>query len=362
MKSSLLAHVDEKCVLELEQKYSICVEDIMMIALNTLGVNSDFDSPRMRMKIRLKSRPEYLLRLIVPPNRKKSPFFLTPTQLLFHGKPFADVFELENDDVVMGYFRKGGDVLTMNSNARSVCTGCVFCYNSLEVAEDPRLKVLDDLDQYFHILANQQGWKDLSSLEQVCLSTGCFLYEHLAIQHLKNVRHTLNNHNFKGQLNFLGSVIRSNEGFQELNQYTAPFKLTLTIECFTKRDVILKSSKADLLPEQMPDLLARAKAQGLDTTWTYIVGLDDLESAMEGIKSILPHTTKMPSINLFQSHNEFMQVFASGEVTNLEWYLKFRKEIEKLLIPTTLRPTTWECYRTLWYFTFDGKPMNEIGW
>lgn len=346
----------------LSNKYDINIEDILLIALNLCGVNSKYSHPRMRMYVKVKNRPEATFRIIVPVHQRNSPFFLEDDKILFQGQHFADVFELENDDVVVSYFRNQDKVITLNSNARSLCTGCVFCYNTLEVSEDPRLRVLDDLDQYFSILIAQKGWKDLSYLDQICLSTGCFFYEELALNHLIMVKNTLNKYNFNGEINYLGSVIRSDEGFKEIIDTIGKFKLTLTAECFTNRDEILKSTKADLSVPMLADVLERAKSAGLDTTFTYILGLDNEEDAIKGLDLLLAQSTRMPSINLFQAHNEFMQMFGAEGVDAIEWFLNMRIKIEELLLKYNLKPTTWECYRSLWYFTFNGEKMDYSGW
>ncbi|BFH69723.1 hypothetical protein J27TS7_55980 [Paenibacillus dendritiformis] len=354
--------INQGHALELSSRYGINIEDILLIALNLCGVNSQHTYPRMRMFLKVKDKPEYTFRIIVPVHQRNSPFYLEDKRILFNGEHFADVFELENDDVVVSYFRKYEKVITLNSNARSMCTGCVFCYNTLEISEDPRLRVLDDLTQYFSILLSEKGWKDLSSLEQICLSTGCFYYEELAIKHLMMVKNTLNGFNFQGEINYLGSVLRSNEGFKQIIEHIGKFKLTLTVECLTNRETILKSTKADLTLPMMVDLLERAREHGLDATFTYILGLDNEPAALHGLDMLLAHSNRMPSINLFQAHNEYMQMFAAEGANTIEWYLKMRLEIEKLLIKYGLEATTWECYRSLWYFTFDGRPIPYSGW
>lgn len=360
VNQELTLSMDE--ALQLSEKYGIDVNDILLMTLNLCGVNSEHTYPRMRMLLQMNTRTENTFRIIVPVHQRNSPFYLEDGRITFHGAPMATVFDLENDDVVVSYFRNQGKVITLNSNARSMCVGCVFCYNTLEISEDPRLRVLDDLQQYFSILIAQNNWTDLSHLDQVCLSTGCFYHEELAIKHLLMVKEILNRFNFQGEINYLGSVIRSDAGFKEIKDKIGKFKLTLTAECFTNREAILKSTKSDLTLPMMTDLLKRARSFGLDTTFTYILGLDDEENALTGLDALLSETTRMPSINLFQAHNEFMQQFAAQGTDSIEWYVQMRVKIEQLLMKYGLRPTSWECYRSLWYFTCNGEPIEYSGW
>jgi hypothetical protein len=134
----------------------------------------------------------------------------------------------------------------------------------------------------------------------------------------------------------------------------SPFVLRLTVECFTRRDVILKASKAELTASQMPGLLRGAKYAGLDTSYTYIVGLDAMR---RGIASLTPHITEFPNFQVYQAHNSIMAGLRVAEADGLEFYLRSRVLIEELVGPTGLRPVAWECYRPLWYFEFAGEPL-----
>ncbi|MGW2600234.1 hypothetical protein [Streptomyces klenkii] len=51
-----------------------------------------------------------------------------------NGEKVGEVDGIEDDDAVLGYWRGGTRMLTLNSNARSQCTDCVFCPNTLEDA------------------------------------------------------------------------------------------------------------------------------------------------------------------------------------------------------------------------------------
>lgn len=343
---------------QLSRKWGVDEEDILLIALNHCGVRSSLDKARMRFKLRLPSRPEEELFFILSLGRRDSPFELDETEIRFLGEPVAEVTGLEDDDAVLGYFRNGHKVLTLNSNARSQCTGCTFCPNTLEAASDPRLAVAPDVDAYLTTVVEDFDLADMSKVEKVTICTGCFHYEHLALEHLKAVREAMILQNCSGYIHFLSSVLRSEEGLDAAASI-GPFHLTLTIECFDRREVMLKESKANLQPVEMEAILRGAKERGVLADYTYIIGLDSQAMAVEQISRLAPHTTTFPRFQVFQPHNDFMTVFVNPAATQIEYYLKMRQEIERLFVETDLRPQSWENYRPLWYFTFAGEALES---
>ncbi|MGO4424959.1 radical SAM protein, partial [Streptomyces sp. MCAF7] len=262
---------------QVARQWNINLEDVLLIALNASGARSPLTKPRMRFRLRLDSRPDTPLFLILSLGRKDSPFELDEYELRLNGEKVGEVEGIEDDDAVLGYWRNGTKMLTLNSNARSQCTGCVFCPNTLEDASDPKIKALD-LPGYLGALAANSGMEDLSAVETVTVCTGCFLYEHLALDHLAEVRAAMRANGCTGTLHFLSSVLTSDEGM-DAAAGLGPFHLTLTAECFTERRQVLKESKAKLTPAEMTAALGRAKQRGITTDFTYIVGLDPIEDA-----------------------------------------------------------------------------------
>lgn len=343
----------------LEGEWGVNVEDIVLIALNSCGVRSDLETSRARFRLRLDARPDEQLYMILSLGRDNSPFELTEDEIRLSGERIATVDALEDDDAVLGYWRNGRKVLTLNSNARSQCTGCVFCPNTMEAASDPRLAVLDDLTAYFAALVEDFDLTDMSAVEKVTVCTGCFRYEQLALAHLRQVRSAMDSQSCDGAIHFLSSVVTTDEGLDVLAEI-GPFHLTLTAECFSRREMILKESKARLSPAEMVDVLNRAAARCIDTDFTYIVGLDSVDVATEHLAALVPVTTTFPRFQVYQSHNDFMDVFAAEGARDIEFYLTMRRRIEELFGPTGLRPRSWENYRPLWYFTFGTEQLNSV--
>lgn len=344
------AHADR-----LAGRWGVGADDIVLIALNACGLDADIGVSRLRFRLRLRSRPDDQLYMILSLGRSRSPFRLDGHRILLHGDPIADIDVAESDDAVLGYWRNADRALTLNSNARSACTGCVFCPNTLEEANDPRL-ALDDLNAYFSTLVDDRTGGGLSSVEKVTVCTGCFRFEELALRHLQQVREAMTAHGCGGEIHFLSSVLTTPAGLAEAAAI-GPFHLTLTAEAFTKRDLILKESKAALTPTEMVRVLGDAVEAGVRTDFTYIIGLDSLEVAARHLTDFVEVTTTFPRFQVYQSHTPMMDVFLAEGARDIEFYLAARREIEELFGPTGLRPQPWENYRPLWYFSFADESL-----
>jgi hypothetical protein len=347
-----LAEVDD-----LARRYGVPVGDALLIGVNLFGIDSDRGRRRARLQVTLAVEPRVSWQVIVPLNATGSPFILAGEDLRLGGTPVGTVRRIDADEAAGGYFRDGGRAATLNPNARSRCVGCAFCPNTLEAAADPRMTQDRKLGDLLRALAAQHPAGDLTRLEQVTVSTGCFEQERPAVDHLVSLRSVLAQFGATPRIGFLTSVISTPAGMATLQDRVAPFVLRLTAECFTRRDLLLKSSKAQLRVEAMPVLLSEAREAGLGTSFTCIVGLDDMESLQSGVASLVPYVSEFPNFQVYQAHNAIMAGLRIADADRLEFYLRARARIEALLAPTGLRPAAWEGYRSLWYFTFAGEPL-----
>lgn len=338
-------------------RYGVPIEDALLIAINLYGISSEQNRHRARLAVRLSRMPRVPWQVIVPLNAASSPFHLHGEELTVHGQLVAHVERIDADEAVGGYFRDGGRAATLNPNARSRCTGCAFCPNTLEAAADPRLAEDRALDELLAALVEQHPRRDLSEVCEVTVSTGCFEREQAAVHHLVGLRAALRRHYIDARIGFLTSVIRSRPAFEEVASAVAPFVLRLTAECFGRRDLLLKASKARLSRAEMPDVLARARSAGLDASYTYIVGLDTLSELRAGVTALQPHITDFPNFQVYQAHNSIMAGLRSAGAAELDFYLEARRAIEAIVAPSGLRPAAWECYRPLWYFAFAGEAL-----
>jgi len=342
---------------ELAARYRVPVGDVLLIGVNLFGIDSDRGRRRARLQVALAVNPQVNWQVIVPLNASGSPFTIIGDELRLGGVPVGTVRRIDADEAVGGYFRNDGRAATLNPNARSRCVGCAFCPNTLEAAADPRMAEDRKLGDLLRALASQHPAGDLAQLEEITVSTGCFERERPAVDHLVSLRSVLAQFGVAPRIGFLTSVISTPTGLATLRDRVAPFVLRLTAECFTRRDLLLKSSKARLQVDAMPGLLREAREAGLGTSFTCIVGLDDMESLQLGIASLAPYVSEFPNFQVYQAHNAIMAGLRAAGADHLEFYLRARARIEAMLGPTGLRPAAWEGYRSLWYFTFADEPL-----
>ena len=339
------------------EAWGVPYRDGVLMAANLWGVTAA-NHKRVRLTVTLDDDPVTRHLIIVsadPPGG--SPFQVLGEELLLAGERVATVTYMEADHAIGGYFRAGGRAMTLNPAARSACTGCVFCPYSLEAAADPHLSADDELDALLDGLAAAHPDGTLTGVDDVVVSSGCFEREDRAVGYLRKVRAALRRANCEPTLGVLSSVIRTEDGLRALAE-DGPTSLWLTVECFTRRPLLLKSTKASLTVEQFPGVLERARAAGVRVTFTYIVGLDDLHSAVDGIRALADLIDIFPNLQIYQAHTKAMTSFRAADANRLEFYFDARRRFEGVFSTTDLRPVPWRNYRPLWHYAFAGQALT----
>lgn len=341
------------------ERYQVNEKDIIFILLNILGANCTESTPRMRMRVALNdSDEEFYFGL---PNSKESPFILENSKIKLFTKNVASIKNLENDDCASSYFRKNGTVLTLNTNSRSSCHGCKFCPNNLELNSiDSPLTQKNNLYKHLESKLIDNGYTNFDFVERVTICTGCFGAENKTLQHILLINDVLTDMGYKGTLHYLGSEITSKEALGIIEKRINKFMYTLSVECFSNRNKILKKTKSKITLEQYEELSKDCIDRNFLVNLIYIVGLDSYEVMSENLKRFSLTTNYFPSLNLFQPHTSEHRSLIHYDAKRLDYYLKTRKLVEELYINTSLRPQSWECYRPLWYFNFANENMNCI--
>jgi hypothetical protein len=341
----------------LAEQYGVPFVDVALIAANAEGARPLRDYPRARMQLRPVDSDD-VWQIILPFDNEHSRFEVLDGSLLLEGVPIADVVALENDDVVLTYLRAGGRSITLNTYSRSRCTGCMFCPNVIEDASDGTLTSADQLAELLEWLQADNDWPDLSHAEVITVCSGCFHHPDMAIDHMASLREAADRYGFNGRLHLLSSVLRERHDLERLREKCGPFHLTLTLECFERRNLLLKDTKASLTLERAGEILEDCRDLDILADFTYVAGLDSYDTAVRGVGYLAGSVGTFPRIQVYQAHNDYMRRARHRQAEDLTYYLDLRTELETVFAPTGLAPRSWENYRPLWYSSFAGDPMG----
>lgn len=201
---------------------------------------------------------------------------------------------------------------------------------------------------------------DLSHLMQIAIVTGCFPNEQKVVDFLKMAKDVLNDFLFKGELFYFGSQIKSEKALLELRKIR-PLGICFSLECFDNknREYFLRDVKRDLHLDTIKEMLIIANNLGVRTNFSYIIGLESLETIKKGFGDFLPYINSFPIVNVFQSHKG-QATLRHNDADKIDYYIKARKIIEDIFMQTALRPRPWENYRSLWYLKFGEEFLDDI--
>ncbi|MBU0959067.1 MAG: radical SAM protein [Nanoarchaeota archaeon] len=352
--------IQEEEISVFSKKYQLSNSEILLIALNLNGVNSKQVKNPNVTRVRFSMKPEgdedtYFLAVSLT---KNTPFTYEKGVIKFYGKEIGKAGELQEDTCDSTYFRMGKNALTLNSNSRGNCRGCRFCGTyTLDVSPEEDLTNPENMRRKIGEIKKEGNLKDLSNMKNVGIVTGCFKDEETTLNHLIMVRKIFSEYGFKGEIVYIGSQIRSEESLDKLSKI-GPFALYLTVECFERREKMMKPVKSSLTLEKGRDVLRMAKKKGIQTSFLYILGLDTLKSIKEEFPKYMGLITRHPVINLLQNYKEGDDELRAKGAQDFEYYLKARRKVEKIFAKTKMRPRIWENYRAPWSKTYNGEKLN----
>ena len=346
-------------VKKLSQKYNINETEIKLIALNRYGVISDIPDSRIRFLAHMQGceKPYYFAVCV---NTTQSPFVLKNNKIYFDGEVLGNIIQPEKDTCDTTYFRRNKTELTLNSNRRSNCRGCKFCGTySLKPEDENNLLTEEKISKHIKEVLTQNDMQDLSQVVRVTVCTGCFANEQELVDHLILVYNTLKKFGFNKRIRYIGSQLRTQEALDKIQKNIPHFSLSLTIECFSRREELMKPVKARLKLEDMKNILQAAKNCGFGANFLYICGLDPLDTMKENFKALKPYINRFPVVQVLQDYTADQEDCRCAEAKEMDYYLKARLFLEELFKEETYRPRSWENYRSLFYETFaDEKHLS----
>jgi hypothetical protein len=343
--------LDIKQAETLAKQYRVPVEDVLLIALNLSGVHfGNIGNDRGRFSISMPSGRTYPVAVTIT-NSPISNFVHDGKSVTLGSSEIGTATLIEKDTCTDSYWRSRNH-LTLNSNSRSVCQGCKFCgtYN-LERDDAPLIdeKVLNEraLD-----LENEVG--SLKNLEAVGIVTGCFRDEEAVVNHISSIRRVFSHFGFSGEIQYVGSQIRSEDAIKRLVAQ-GQFSLYLTLEVFSRRELLMKRQKSSLKLSDAKTTLEIAKKSGADTSFLYIAGLDSFPIIENELPQFSDLVTRLPQIQTYQLYTPDQDSLRSKDARSLDYYLKLRTLGEKTF--PNLKPILSHNFRGLWFSEFNGQKI-----
>ena len=343
-------------LVNLSKEFDVPVEDILFIALNRYGVMYDTEDNRIRFYLKLNTLNETFF-FAVCVNTYPSPFSIVGKELFLSDEKVGDLIGIEKDTCTSTYFRKGHSAMTVNSNSRSQCAGCKFCGTyKLDSDEDENLTSKQAIIDYYTQVIKENNFKDLKDMYQITVCTGCFPSENDLVEHLILLKKTLNkNFGFNGKINYIGSQLRTIENLKRIKDEIGDFSIYITTEKFTGRERIMRPEKASLNFENTIKLLDASINLGFTASVLYILGLEDLSIVKDYFSKLVSHVNKFPDIQIYQDYTPEQENFRCEDAKDFKYYLEARKFFEQAFASTTLKPRSWENYRSLFYTEFNHK-------
>jgi len=348
-----------KELMDVASVYGVPEKDALLIALNASGIkNGEVKNDRGRFVLEFPDGRRFFLAMTIT-NQPLAPFEHRNGIISFGDRAIAKtITPIEEDTCSDSYWRGNKRHLTLNSNSRSNCKGCAFCGTYSLRDDDQALNTPDALRRKAEELCIEAD-RDLSTVESVGVVTGCFPGEEELVSHLKMIREVFQEFGFKNELRYIGSQLRDPNNLASLVSQ-GPFALYLTVESFSRRDELMKQTKASLDLDMGRDLLGIAKRLGIETTFLYIAGLDDLNTMNINFPKYQNVLSRLPLAQTFQAYVPSQLEKRNPQASRLEYFFQARKIIEESL--PDLTPHISSNYRGLWYTKYGQKdlPSEEI--
>jgi hypothetical protein len=356
----------------LSHKYSISYEELLLISLNIDGVNSNYQSNRVRFRLNMKGNEFF----IATSNNNYSPWIIKSDKLYLEDNLIGNIKKLKEDTCDSTYFRRYikkdnkeiPTAITLNSNSRSSCNGCEFCGTYTLNKKDAKkndLTTPDKLRKKIQSLFPNKTEKQINdksrlyTISDIGIVTGCFKDEEETVNHILMVNDVLkNDFGFNGLLKYIGSQIKTPESLKILKNNCENFGYYFTLECFDRRNELLKPTKRISL-EESREILHTAKNLGIETSMLYILGLDSIESFEKNMLDYKNCLTRLPVINTLQDYSGKQFLLRDSYASDIEYYLRARNIMENTF-NTHLKPKVWENYRGIFFTTFNHKKLDDI--
>lgn len=356
--------IDEYAIFEeLSKKTNIPVSEIIQIDLNRCGIHLPGGEVKENFRVRFKGKvfDDYETWYALPARSYEDTNYSAKNGgIYFKNVCIGNLTTNLMLDTCENSYQRGPNLLNLNSRSRSNCGGCKACihnyknfYDNSVIKDQNALYTKSDIINFFDTKNI-----DVSKLVQIAVVTGLFHGEENVVEHMNLINEVAKERGFNGELMYFGCEVNSDEALEELSKIDN-FALIYAYDNFTKRNKLLTKSKAIITLEMAKRTLEVAKEKGINTTISYISGIDSLNDTRKGFEILKDSLTQFPIINIYQIQNNNQALIMDEEATKLDYYLKCRQLIEELLLDKDFKPKRWANYRPLWYKYYAGEMMAD---
>lgn len=350
---------------DLAFKYGVSPQEVGLIDFNRTGVCLDDNDVRVGFRVRFNGTLFYnndLSWFALPVrNSSDSNFHIRNSKVYFKNFQIG-IIDRPVLDTCNTSYQRGGRLLNLNSRSRSNCIGCKACvhndkslYDNTVIKDRHELRTRQDIDNFFY--EKERLGMNTSELEQIAVVTGLFRDENETLEHLRDVYNVAIDHKFSGELMYFGCQLMSAAALRDFSKL-GKTAIVFAIDNFTSRKENLSKAKSSLSLEDFYVSMSVAKSLGIETTFAYIAGVDDLSAISENFTYFFNVCTRFPVVNIFQIQTDLQAQALYDGAKNLEYYLQARRAIESAFFNSNMRPRRWENYRPLWYREFNGELLD----
>lgn len=328
----------------LSKKFGNSPLELHALNIERLGVKTDFPEDIVKIRIGLKDQENILFKPII--NAPESPYTLKTSEITLDDEKIIDVYSAKNDSPDPYYFR-GEDTLVINSTFLSPCNqSCKFCEQTNLPKEKQRYSIKIGKQDIFKLVMDEKNIDDLSSLKQISIVTSCTGTEKRALELADGYLSEARKVGFNGRLLFATNEIRTEEGLKKLAEF-GDVILAFTVECFENRSRFMPGAKGAITLDEIKSVLGKAMKYGIDTTFFYVLGLDELDEMKKGFENMKDSISIAPSASVF-----YPLAGSDIEQRDLKYYLDARSIYEEVF-KGKIMLSSKQVYRSLWPLNND---------
>lgn len=307
----------------LAEKYGMDIQSLHTLNMQRLGVCTDLEPNAVRIDVEFLYKDKVFH--IPFARNQNSPYKILDGRISLGDSDFnLTLINLKEDLPSSPYYFRGSEtnsILVINSTFLSSCSQrCTFCEQTIAPPGKSRYSLKFSTERLFDKVMDEQNLPSLGNLAQISIVTSCAGTEERAAKLVLGYKQEAEKREFKGKILFASNEIRSEEALRLLAD-TGNIILAFTVECFANRIKFMPGSKGSISLERIREILSFGKNLGMETTYFYILGLDDLQVMRRGFTSLRDAIDIAPTCPTYQPQGGVDNIVTRP----LEYFLEARK-------------------------------------